>query len=683
MPSRFRIRSRRAVVGAAILSAPAHCIAQAPSAPPVPIIPIESLMARPSVTGVQISPDGSQVAVLETVGAHPAIVLYSRTLTTRREIHRDTLQSIGNVRWSGDGRWLLMLHDRGGDEGYHLWRIDPTISAAQQRPVDLTPFKGAAVDLLAVAHGSAAAVIESNHRDARVSDVYRMDLNTARLTRLARNPGDVTGWTIDYRLRISAATATRADGVLEVRVPTSGAQGWRVRYTAPVNERMTLLGSDPVTQTLLLRSNRAGGTERYYRLHPATGGLTPNGESSCVGFDAGTWHRTAHGEVLAESCVAQAARFVPVDSQLRALLVEPVATPAGALALMDTSRALELESASADGTILVLYTHAATDPGRYILIDRARHERRELFASRVAPPSTLLAPTRFAWFTARDGLRLSLLITRSPVAPEQRQPVVVVVHGGPWARDALAYSAETQFLANRGYAVLQVNFRGSTGFGKRTVDGAIGEFGGRMSDDLLDALSWAGDSAGVDVTRACILGGSYGGFAALIGMTRDAAHFRCGIDYAGPFDLETLIRAFPPSWQPFLPRSWYRFVGNPADSAARSQMSRVSPLALLDRAQGPLLVFQGANDPRVRTDHALRVVTAWRNRGLPATLLLAGNEGHSFNEESTTLAVHRAVEVFLARWLGGRVQSTVSPQIAGVLSTLQAAGDSAIAHLKP
>jgi dipeptidyl aminopeptidase/acylaminoacyl peptidase len=252
---------------------------------------------------------------------------------------------------------------------------------------------------------------------------------------------------------------------------------------------------------------------------------------------------------------------------------------------------------------------------------------------------------------------------------------VLVVHGGPWAREALGYSGETQLLADRGYAVLQVNFRGSTGLGRAVVDGAVGQFGRRMSDDLLDALAWGARAGVVDTTRVCIVGGSYGGYAALVGLTRDAARFRCGASWAGPVDLETLIRAFPPSWGPFLPRSWYRFVGRPDDPTALARMREASPLYQLESARAPLLLFQGANDPRVRTDHAVRVLRAWRARGLPATLLHAANEGHGFNEESTALAVNRALEEFLARHLGGRVESPAPAAVVEVIARLAAAGE--------
>lgn len=650
----------------------------------VPLLPIEQVLARPRVTTVQVSPDGRTLAVIEMVGSHPAVVLYGRARQRRGVAFRDTIRSVSNVRWSGDGRWLLVLHDRGGDEGYHLLRVDPRRLSRDgaAASTDLTPFAGAEVELLATPAGQAGAIIASNHRDPRVSDVYRVNVATGALVRLATNPGDVTVWAVTPTGAVAGASAVLADGTLELRTPApSRGAPWRVVHRAAPADRVTLLGAEPGGRVLVARSNESAAFEEFVRLDARTGRVLSRTPSACSGFDAGTLVQSLRGDILGESCATSHRTFVHRAPAVRARLVR-------ALQQLDGTgdstalRAMEYESSTTDGGTLVFYSHAATDPGRFLLFDARTGTLDTAFAMRPSLDRRVLAPTTFHWFTARDGLRLSVLVTRTrvitPDSDTRRQPAVLVVHGGPWTRDEAGFSGETQLLANRGYTVLQVNFRGSTGLGRATVDGAVGEFGGRMSDDLLDAIAWAAREAGVDPQRVCILGGSYGGFASLVGMTRDAAHYRCGIDYAGPFDLETLIRAFPPSWQPFLPRSWHRFVGDPADSSALVRMRRVSPLAQLELARGPLLVMHGVNDPRVRTDQALRVVRAWQARALPVTLLLAGNEGHSFNEESTSLAVNRAVEQFLGRWLGGRVQAEVPASITQALDALRASGDSAV-----
>ena len=508
---------RRLGVLASLLNASA-VLAQSP----VPLLPIETLFAKPNVSAVQISPDGAAIAVIERAGSHTAIALYSRAAARQRTVYQDTLRSITNVRWSRDGRWLLLLHDRGGDEGYHLLRLDPTRTNATPR--DLTPFPGAEIELLSLPDDARGeAIISSNHRDRRVSDAYRVSLATGRLAMLAKNPGDVTAWGVTARGHIRAATAVLADGTLDVRTRRTANAPFRSVYRAPTDERFTLLGIVGSESRLLVRTNRDSDFEEFRWLNLSTGAIERRRASVCTGFDAGELYLQHGDQVLGESCTAQARRFVADDSVLRVGITT-------ALSAEDSLRATELESVSDDRRFLVFFTHASTDPGRFVLIDRDVHTVRTLFETRPDIDRAALARTGFYWFTARDGLRLSALLTLSRLNAGTPQPVVMVVHGGPWTRDDAGFSPETQLLASRGYAVLQVNFRGSTGLGRATVEGAVGEFGGRMSDDLLDALGWAASLGAVDTARVCVLGGSYGGYAALVAMTRDAQRFKCGID---------------------------------------------------------------------------------------------------------------------------------------------------------
>jgi dipeptidyl aminopeptidase/acylaminoacyl peptidase len=248
--------------------------------------------------------------------------------------------------------------------------------------------------------------------------------------------------------------------------------------------------------------------------------------------------------------------------------------------------------------------------------------------------------------------------------------MIVAIHGGPWTRDSAEFSGETQVWTSRGYAVLQVNFRGSTGLGRRHFEAGVGQLGLAMVDDIVDAVLWAVREKGVASDRVCVVGGSYGGYATLVALTRYPEMFACGVDYAGPVDLVTLVSSFPPDWKPFLPRSWYRFAGNPDVPAQRRAMEQQSPIHAVDRARAPLFIFQGANDPRVTRSQSDSIARAFCNKGLPVTYLVAGNEGHSFANEETALAVTRGVEVFVGRVLGGGVQKSVSPSVQRVLDQL-------------
>lgn len=274
-------------------------------------------------------------------------------------------------------------------------------------------------------------------------------------------------------------------------------------------------------------------------------------------------------------------------------------------------------------------------------------------------------------FTARDGTPVGGYVTLPLGKTPRNLPLVVLVHGGPWGdRDKWEFRSDVQLLANRGYAVLNVNYRGTTGLGKRFARAAKKQFAGAMHTDLLDGVAYLAKQGLIDTTRVAIMGGSYGGYATLVGLTFTPDKFACGVDYAGTSNLVTLLESFPPSWKPFLPRSWYPFVGDPRDSADRADMIARSPLFRADSARAPLLIFQGANDPRVTKTQADQIAKAWHRRGIPVTYLLASNEGHGWGEAETALAVNRATEQFLGRCLGGRVQGTVGPTVEAALKAM-------------
>jgi len=285
-------------------------------------------------------------------------------------------------------------------------------------------------------------------------------------------------------------------------------------------------------------------------------------------------------------------------------------------------------------------------------------------------------------FLSRDGLRIHGYVTLPPGRPARALPLVVLVHGGPWGdQDKWEFDSDVQLLANRGYVVLQVNYRGTTGLGKKFARAAKKQFGRAMHTDLLDGMSRLAKQGLIDTTRVAIMGGSYGGYATLVGMTFTPEKFACGVDYAGTSNLVTLLESFPPSWRPFLPRSWYPFVGDPRDPADRADMLAHSPLLRADSARAPLLIFQGANDPRVTKTQADRIAVALHRRHIPVTYLLATNEGHGFAESETALAVTRATEQFLGACLGGRVQAQVAPAVSRALSAMLVNVDTL--HLAP
>jgi dipeptidyl aminopeptidase/acylaminoacyl peptidase len=625
-----------------------------------PLIPFHILARGPSVSAVAISPDGSRVATIEMNDGR-ASIYEGEAGGPRRLIYRNPERSIDNIRWSADGRWLYFLQDSGGDEGYHLFRLDRENSG---RVTDLTPYRGAAVELVSTPRGYAGPVLVTiNRRDPQYADVYSVNLTSGQVTEVFRNDGQYTEFYADAQGRIRATGRIVSNGSLELWGRNDEHGSFARLYVAPATERFKALAFHADGQSIVAKTNRQGNFERAVLITIAGGRTRPLRNGSCGQYDIDDILQDQSGPI-GTVCTRVVSEIEPFQTSF-ARDVRAARTLVGA-------GSLSLESRSENGQITIFYSDASNRPGRFVIV-------RNGVASTFAETRPELASYRFApsepfRMRARDGMPLLGYITR-PLGQNVPGPTIVAVHGGPWTRDVGGFERETQFYANRGYTVVQVNFRGSTGLGKRLFEGGMGEFGGRMSDDVDDAVRFAVRSGWADPNRVCIMGGSYGGFAALTGISRpNGFNYRCAVAYAGPADLETLVRAFPPSWQPFLPRSWYRFVGRPDRAEDVALMRSRSPLTHAANMQAPLLIFQGANDPRVRQDQSDRIVCSLRARAIDVDYLLASNEGHSFANEETSLAITRATEQFFGRHLGGRVGDQTTPAATDALNAFRTAG---------
>lgn len=632
----------------------------ATSLPAEPLIPFDTLARGPSISAVAVSPDGARVATIEMNDGRSSI--YEGEIGgTRRLLYRNPARSIDNVRWSADGRWLFFLQDSGGDEGYHLFRLDRTNPG---EATDLTPFAGVAVELVSTPRGYAGPILVAiNRRDPQFSDVFAVDLTNGQVTEVFRNDAQYTEFFADAQGRIRAAGRIVADGSLELWGRADGTSSLRRLYTAPANERFKALAMHADGQSIIVKSNRRSNFERAMLISLADGNQRPLRNGTCGRYDVDDVLQDQNGP-LAVVCTRLAGELDPLRGSF--------ARDVRATRSLVGAGSLSFESQSADGATTIFYSDASNRPGRFLIV---RSGVASVFAeTRPELASYRFAPSEPFRMRARDGMPLLGYVTR-PIGQRIAGPAIVAVHGGPWTRDAGSFERETQFYANRGYTVIQVNFRGSTGLGKQLFEGGIGEFGGRMSDDVDDAVRYAVRQGWADADRVCIMGGSYGGYAALTGISRAGGfNYRCAVAYAGPADLETLVRAFPPSWQPFLPRSWYRFVGRPDQPGDVERMRARSPLTHVANMRAPLLIFQGANDPRVRQDQSDRIVCSLHSRGVDVDYLLANNEGHSFANAETSLAITRATEEFFGRHLGGRVDDGTTQTANDALRAFRTAG---------
>jgi dipeptidyl aminopeptidase/acylaminoacyl peptidase len=612
-----------------------------------PLIPLAQFFDNPERALARLSPDGRWISYLAPdEGRMNAWVRPRVGEDGGRPVTRDRDRGVRAYFWSRDSRRLLYPQDRGGDENIHLMAAEVDGAAAADR--DLTPWEGVRVGLVDLPRATPDRIlITANRRDRSLFDVLRLDLRTGEVEGVAENPGNVVSWTADREGRVRAAFAQTPTGDGQVLVRDDEADDFRVLAEYANEDGGSPFAFSPNGRELWAGSARGADRRRLVALDPATGTervIDEDGEADLS------------GPIVSDRTGALLAAAYRRDR----LVVHALDTAFG----RDFARLRRLHPGDpsitgqdADETLWVASFDDDRDPGATFLFHRESGASEFLHRPRPWLRPEDLAPMTPVRIVARDGLVLRSYLTLPVGVPPRGLPMVLLVHGGPWARDAWGYDAEVQFLANRGYAVLQVNYRGSTGFGKAFTHAAEREFGGKMHDDLIDAVRWAVAEGVADPARVAIYGGSYGGYAALVGATFTPDVFAAVVSYVGPSSLVTLIRSFPPYWRPMLEASWYRFVGDPDDPAELAELEARSPLNRADAIRAPLLVIQGANDPRVTKVESDQIVAALRARGVDVEYLVKDDEGHGFVKPENRLEAYRAVERFLARHLGGRAEA--------------------------
>ncbi len=624
------------------------------------LIPIEALFEAPAIQWGGISPDGRWLSIMKPWHGHQNVFVRRVGSNVERAVTRDSVRSIPNYWWSADGSWILWIQDKAGDENYHLFVA--SIRDTSGKALDLTPFKNVEVEVLSLPVATPGiAIITMNNRNPELADAYRVDLVTGALDLAATNPGTFLGYVADARNQVRAAYAVDSAGHYQLWTRDTERAPWRMVKSYAVEDKITPLRF-AAHGRLYMTSNQGSDLNRLVAVDLSSGRETvvdsdPEGK---VDIDRAFFDEST-GQLLMTRYIGDTARMYAKTPDMKALLQ----------AVQKVGGVVELERGTNDRSRWVVTLHTPTKPAVTYFYSR-QSGRLEKFYE----PRPWLAQYRFAEmkpisYTARDGLPLSGYVTFPPGLTPRGLPLVVLVHGGPWGtRDKWEFQSDVQLLANRGYAVLQVNYRGTTGLGKRFARAAKKEFGRAMHTDLLDGVAFLARRGLIDTTRVAIMGGSYGGYATLVGLTFTPDKFACAVDYAGTSNLVTLLESFPPSWKPFLPRSWYPFVGDPRNPTDRADMIARSPLFRADSARSPLLIFQGANDPRVTKPQADQIALALNRRHIPVTYLLASNEGHGFGESETALAVNRATEQFLGKCLGGRVQPSVAANVVAALNAM-------------
>jgi dipeptidyl aminopeptidase/acylaminoacyl peptidase len=621
---------------------------QAPSAPAHELISRKTIFGNPERASPLLSPDGGKIAFLAPLnGVMNVWVAPKGDLAVAKPITAEKSRPVRWFRWAPAGGHLLYQQDRAGDENFQVFAVD--LAKGQTR--NLTPQDGVRAMLIAASYRRPSELlIGLNNRDPKWHDVWRVDLITGKSVLVEKNLG-MADYLAGNDLELRLAVKSTPDGG-SVVLKKSGAQ-WRPFIEVPPDDNLT---SYPVsisdTGKVTMIDSRARDKAALATVDLATGVHSVIGENG----KADVAHK------ILDPVTSVPLAFAAEYERLTWTAIDPALKPDIDALAKAVPGEWTLLSQSKDNRFWTLRIDNVVESVKFALYDRTSKKLSTLFVARPALQGTALAKMHPVVIKARDGLELVSYLTLPKHAdkdgdgrPETPVPLVLNVHGGPWDRSGFGYDPEHQWLADRGYGVLSVNFRGSTGFGKAFVNAADRQWAGKMHDDLLDAVDWAVKSRIAPADKIAIYGGSYGGYAALVGVSFTPKTFACGVSIVGPSNLNTLLASIPPYWESLLD-TFKRRVGDPTTPEGRNLLTERSPLFRAGQIERPLLIAQGANDPRVKQGESDQIVQAMKAKNIPVTYLLFADEGHGFARPENRMAFYAVAEAFLAKCLGGKVQ---------------------------
>jgi dipeptidyl aminopeptidase/acylaminoacyl peptidase len=625
-----------------------------------PLIPRNVLLANPERALPRLSPDGKTLSWLAE-DSSGVLNVWASTIgkDDKRLITNEPKRPVFWYIWAADGKHILYLQDNDGDENNHLYSADLESGTVR----DLTPFRGVKAQNVRTSFRSPGQVLVAmNLRDRHLFDMYRVDLDSGAVVPEAKNPGDVLTWSVDRDFVVRGATAfDPKSGQTLIRVRESASAPWRDLVAMPFEKALfngqvvggsLIAGFDPDGKSLLIHSALHSDKGRLVRVDLHSGAETavlaqdPDSDIGEEGFATGPMVilDPQSGAVQAVKFDYQTPRWQFLDPGMRADFDRIGKEAKGFLRLLSRDRTDRHWILSASDSDL---------PPVYYAYDRDAKSVTRLFSDFPALEHYQLAAKKPVIVKARDGLSLVCYLSLPPGVEPRKLPLVLVIHGGPWARDTADYDFEAQFLANRGYAVLQVNYRGSTGLGLQFFNAGNNQWGRGTQEDIYDAVQWAIDQGIADPKRVAATGWSGGGYATLRALEQRPDLFACGVDSVGPADVATLFRSFPPYWGGILTR-WKRRVG---DVTTDAELNRaISPLYHVDTIKAPLLIGAGKNDVRVTLDNIDAMVKALRDAKREVVYVMYPDEGHGWGRPENNYDYYGRIENFLAAHLGGRAE---------------------------
>ncbi|HTS61897.1 MAG TPA: alpha/beta fold hydrolase [Candidatus Acidoferrales bacterium] len=633
-----------------------------------PVIDRELFFGDPEIAGAQLSPDGKYIAFLKPWNQ-------TRNIWVKRAdepfdkahlITAETKRPVPGYFWSRDSRYILFVQDVGGDENFNVYAVNltdlPAAGSSAPPARNLTDAKGVRAMIYAVPRSTPGIIyVGLNDRDKAWHDLYEVNIASGERKLLRQNPGRIAGWVFDNKDQLRLATRSADNGDTEIlRVDSGGMQNI---YSCTVFETCAVMGFDKEDKHAYLITNKGAPDLIGLSLLDPRSGQTSVVESDPmkrVDISGGIVSEVTH-ELIATVYNDEKLRYYWKNKEWEAdyRLVQKQ------LPGKEIGRA----SSTADERLWLVSAYSDTEPGEIWLFDRSTKKLTLQYRNREKLRRAYLSEMKPVRYESSDGLEIPAYLTLPKGVEAKNLPAIIVPHGGPWARDGWGYSGMPQFLANRGYAVLQPNFRGSTGYGKKFLDAGNLQWGQKMQDDVTWGAKYLVQKGIADPKRIGIMGGSYGGYTTLAGVTFTPDQYAAAVDIVGPSNLITLLEAIPPYWEQ-IRAMFYRRMGDPRTPEGKAQLERQSPLNSAAKIRTPLLVVQGANDPRVNKREADQIVVVLRDRGFPVEYLVAPDEGHGFARPINNLAMYAAAEKFLANHLGGRFQEEMTPEVAARLKEI-------------
>jgi dipeptidyl aminopeptidase/acylaminoacyl peptidase len=632
-----------------------------------PLIDRELLFGNPEIAGAEISPDGKYLAFLKPWNntRNVWVKKVEEPFSAARLLTTETKRPVPAYLWTRDGKYVVYVKDHDGDENFNLYAVDPSAAAPEEAAAppsrDLTGLTGVQVQLYSAPKTDPDIVyIGINDRDKAWHDLYRVKISTGERTLIRKNTERVAGWFFDLQgqLRLALRVEDNGDQVI-LRVDP---EGFTKVYSCSVFDNCGPVKFQKDGKRTYIETNRDMDLTALMLLDPQTGKteIVETDPLKRVDLDAATFSEATDELVMTSYTDDRTRRYFKdkaFETDYKWL--------EGKLPGME----IGLASRTRDERWWLVVARSDADPGQTYLFDRKTRGLTPQYKIRENLPRTSLAPMKAIRYASSDGLEIPAYLTLPKGVPAKNLPTLVVPHGGPWARDEWGYNPMAQFFANRGYAVLMPNFRGSTGYGKKFLNAGNGEWGRKMQDDLTWGVKYLIAQGIADPKRVGILGGSYGGYATLAGVAFTPDVYRAAVDIVGPSNLLTLLEAIPPYWEAGR-KIMYARMADPGTPEGKAWMKERSPLTAADRIKTALLVVQGANDPRVNRAEAEQLVIALRDRGFPVEYLLAPDEGHGYQRPVNNMAMFMAAEKFLAKHLDGRYQEGGTPEVVSRLAEI-------------